>query len=38
MQKQTFTMLFASSLALVLVAPVSPAAGASSQVQKDEIE
>lgn len=37
MLKQTFTTLFASSLALVLVAPVSPAAGASNQVQKSEM-
>ena len=37
MQKQTFTILFASSLALVLVAPASPAAGASNQVQTGEM-
>ena len=37
MLKQTFTTLFASSLALVLGAPVSPAAGASNQVQKGEM-
>ena len=37
MRKQTFTTLFAFSLALVLVAPVSPAAGASNQVQKGEM-
>ena len=37
MPKQTFTILFASGLALVLVAPVSSAAGASNQVQKGEL-
>ena len=37
MLKPTFTILFASSLALVCVAPVSPAAGASNQAQEGEM-
>jgi hypothetical protein len=37
MLKQTFTTLFAFTLALALVAPVSPAAGAPNQAQKGEM-
>lgn len=37
MPKQTFTTLFAFGLALVLLAPVSPAVAASDQVQKGEM-
>ena len=37
MRKQTLTNLFASSLALALVAPSSFAAGTANQVQKGEM-
>jgi len=37
MPKQTCITLFASSLALVLVAPVSPAAGGTNPIQKGEM-